>query len=94
LDDSPKFKTGLSPTPYENASSDNQRLLHFLVRGLLAAGVAKLLGFHALGVFLLVLRRRVVAVFAFPALQGNDLAHRSSPFNVEKHYLEKLKATR
>jgi hypothetical protein len=42
---------------------------------LLPAGVAKLLGFQPLGMLLLVLRGRVVAVLTVPALQCNDLAH-------------------
>jgi hypothetical protein len=69
LDDSPKIKTGLSPT------LRNEKLLHFLVRRLFAARVAKLLRFHPLGVLLLVLRRRIVAVFAIAALQRNDFTH-------------------
>jgi hypothetical protein len=43
--------------------------------GLLPAGVAKLLGFHPLGMLLLVLRSGVIAVLTVPALQCNDLAH-------------------
>jgi len=74
LDDSPKIKTGLSPTPAK-------KLFHFLVRRLLAARVAKLLSFHPLGVLLLVFCRRVVAVLAIPALQRNDFAHRLIPFS-------------
>jgi hypothetical protein len=42
---------------------------------LLPAGVAKLLGFHPLGMLFLVFRRGVVAVLTVPALQCNDLAH-------------------
>jgi hypothetical protein len=42
---------------------------------LLAAGVAKLLGFQPLGMLLFVLRRGVVAVLTVPALQSNDFAH-------------------
>jgi hypothetical protein len=45
------------------------------VPGVLAARIAKLPGLHALGVLLLVLRRRVVAVFAIAALQRNDFSH-------------------
>ena len=56
-------------------------LLHFLMRCLLPAGVAKLLGFHPLGMFSLVLGRRVIAVLTISALQFNDLAHVvSKPF--------------
>jgi hypothetical protein len=80
LDDSPKIKIGLSPTPVKRPCQ-TERLLHFLVRRLLAARVAELLRFHPLGVFLLVLRRCVVAVLAIPALQRNDFAHRLIPFS-------------
>jgi hypothetical protein len=45
------------------------------VPGVLAARIAKLPSFDALGVLLLVLRRRVVAVFAIAALQRNDFSH-------------------
>ena len=72
MDDSPKFKTGLSPSPA------NANLLDFLVRRLPAAGVAKFLRFQPLAVLLLVFRRRVVAVLALTALQRNRLAHRFS----------------
>jgi hypothetical protein len=41
----------------------------------LAAGVAKLRELEAAGGRLLVLRRRVVPVFALGALQCNDFAH-------------------
>jgi len=40
-----------------------------------AARIAKLPGLHAFGVLLLVLGRRVVAVFAISALQRDDLSH-------------------
>ncbi len=75
MDDSPKMKIGLSPTPAKT------ELLHFLVRRLLAARIAKLLCFHPLGMLLLVLRRCVVAVLATPALQRNDFAHNLIPFS-------------
>jgi hypothetical protein len=70
LDDSPKTKTALPTTA----------LFHFLVRGVLAARIAKLFRLHALGVLLLILRRRVVAVFAIAALQRDDLSHALIPF--------------
>jgi hypothetical protein len=54
------------------------------VRRLLPARIAKLLRFHPLGVLLLVLRRRVIAVFAIPALQRNDFSHFSKPFPFPK----------
>jgi hypothetical protein len=68
LDDSPKTKTLAPPKHF-------RELLHFLVGRLLAAGVAKLLGFQPLGMLLLILCRRVVAVLTIPALQCNNLAH-------------------
>jgi hypothetical protein len=68
LDDSPKFKTGLSPPL-------RKKLFHFLVRRLLAASVAKLFCFQPLAVFLLVFRRRVIAVLAIAALQRNGFTH-------------------
>jgi hypothetical protein len=46
---------------------------------MLAATVAKLLRFEALGMLLLVLRRCVVAIFAIAALQRNNFPHRCSP---------------
>jgi hypothetical protein len=48
--------------------------------GVLAARIAKLPGLHTLGVFLLVLRRRVVAVFTIATLQRNDFSHDFSLF--------------
>jgi hypothetical protein len=68
LDDSPKNKPVL-PTKREKT------LLHFFVRSLLAARIAKLPRLQAFRVFLLVLGRRVVAVFTIPALQRNDFPH-------------------
>jgi hypothetical protein len=45
--------------------------------------------------FLLVLRRCVVAVFAIPALQRNDLAHNLIPFSCcVRLAAEKTKPTR
>jgi hypothetical protein len=46
---------------------------------MLAAAIAKLLCLEALGMLLLVLRRRVVAIFAIAALQSNNFPHRCSP---------------
>jgi hypothetical protein len=69
LDDSPKFNSGPPCQP------SKQKLFHFLVRRLLAARIAKLLRFQTLRVLLFVLRRGVVAVLAFAALQCNGLAH-------------------
>ena len=52
-----------------------EKLLHFLVRGLFTARIAKLPGLQAFGVFLLVFGRCVVAVLTVPALQRNDFPH-------------------
>jgi hypothetical protein len=71
LDDSPKKPQTAPP----DACSKNGKLLNFFVPGVLAARIAKLPGLHTLGVLLLVLRRRVVAVFAIAALQRNDFSH-------------------
>jgi hypothetical protein len=54
------------------------------MRRLFAAGIAKLLGFQPFRVLLFIFRRCVVAVFAIPALQRNDLAHYSEPFQCQK----------
>ena len=54
--------------------------LRLFVRRVLPARTAELLGFHAIGVLLLVLRRGVVAILALTTLQGNDFAHFSNPF--------------
>src|SRR6266436_462134 len=64
------------PSPCENDPCENVKLLHFLVCRLFAARIAELLRLQPLGVLLLVFRRCVVAVFAIPALQRNDFAHR------------------
>jgi hypothetical protein len=45
------------------------------VRGLLAAGIAKLPGFQPLGMFLLVFCRCVVTVLTVPALQRDNFPH-------------------
>jgi hypothetical protein len=57
-----------------------RKLLNFFVPGVLAARIAKLPGLDAFGVLLLVLGRRVVAVFAIAALQRNDFSHDLIPF--------------
>jgi hypothetical protein len=68
-----------TPLKTQNRSTQNllqkRDLLNFLVPGVLAARIAKLPGLHTFRVFLLVLRRRVVAVFAIAALQRNDFSH-------------------
>jgi len=55
-------------------------LLHFLMRSVLTAGIAKLLGLQTIRMLLLVFCRRVVAVLTVPALQRNDFPHHPSPF--------------
>jgi hypothetical protein len=70
LDDSPKTKTA-PPT---------RALLHFLVAGVLSARIAKLLRLYTVGMLLLVLRGRVVAVFAIAALQSDDFSHDLNSF--------------
>ena len=54
--------------------------LDFLMSGLLAAGVAKLLGLQPLGVLLLVLGGGVITILAVTTLQRNDFPHFSNPF--------------
>jgi hypothetical protein len=54
--------------------------LHFFVSGLLAAGVAKLLGLQPLGMLLLVFRCGVIAILAVTTLQRNNFPHFSNPF--------------
>jgi hypothetical protein len=58
------------------------------VRRLLSARVAKLLRFHPLGMLLFVLRCRVIAVFAIPALQRDDFSHFSKPFQLRKSVVD------
>src|SRR5437762_9215358 len=70
-----RWTTPLNSIPVCPANPPKQKLFHFLVRRLLAARIAKLLSFQTLRMFLLVLRRGVVAVLAFAALQCNGLAH-------------------
>jgi hypothetical protein len=50
------------------------------VSGLLAAGIAKLLGLQPLGMLLLILRGGVIAILAVTTLQRNDFPHFSNPF--------------
>jgi len=57
-----------------------KKLLHFLVRSLLATRIAKLLRFQSFGVFLFVFCRCVVAVLTVPALQRNNFPHVGIPF--------------
>jgi len=49
--------------------------------GVLAARPAKLLGLHAFGVLLFVLRCCVVAIFAIATLQRNNFPHDLIPFS-------------
>jgi hypothetical protein len=90
LDDSPKKPKTAPP----DAGSKNGKLLHFLVPGVLAARIAKLPGLHAFGVFLLVLGRRVVAVFAIAALQRDDFSHDLIPFFAQPSICEGKSVTR
>jgi hypothetical protein len=50
------------------------------MRSVLAARIAELLRFDALGMLLLILRRCVVAIFAIAALQRDDFSHDLIPF--------------
>jgi hypothetical protein len=61
----------------------NKNLLHFLVRRVLAARVAKLLRLQPVGVLLLVLRGGVIPVLALTTLQGNDFPHFLNSFSLE-----------
>jgi hypothetical protein len=48
------------------------------MRRLFPAGIAELLRFHPFRMLFLVLGRGVIAIFAIPALQRNDVAHKLS----------------
>jgi hypothetical protein len=73
-------KNGSIPIPCD------ANLLHFLVRRLLAARIAKLLRFQAFRMLLFVLRRCVVAVFAIAALQRDDFSHDSESLQFRKNF--------
>jgi hypothetical protein len=97
LDDSPLPWTAKQPKGFASLPLLHQpnffalrqpKLLHFLVRRLLTAGIAKLLGLHSLCVLLFVFRRGVVAVFAITALQRDDLAHDLFPFLLPPFFLQ------
>jgi hypothetical protein len=66
-------------------------LLHFLVTRMFAARIAELLRLYPLGMLLLILRSRVVAVLAIPALQCDDFSHDLIPFYIFKLRLAGLK---
>jgi hypothetical protein len=69
--------------------------LHFFMRRLLPAGIAKLLGFHPFGMLFLVLGCGVIAIFAIPALQRNDVAHKLiSFFILRPRFLSRPKGRR
>src|SRR4029077_14352657 len=74
-----------TPLKTQNRSArcllQNGMLLNFLVPRVLAARIAELPGLYAFGMLLLVLSRRVVAVFAIAALQRNDFSHGSVSFS-------------
>jgi hypothetical protein len=93
LDDSPKTKTSLLPftspqDPWAEIlrASDALRMttligsLHFFVSSLLAAGIAKFLGFQPLGMLLLILCGGVIPILAVTTLQRNNFPHFSNPF--------------
>ena len=68
--------TFLSGLPFASLKLGNKTpLLHFLVTGVLAARVAKLLRLQPVGMFFPILGRRVIPVFAIVALQRNNFAH-------------------
>jgi hypothetical protein len=90
LDDSPKKPKTAPP----DACSKNGKLLNFFVPGVLAARIAKLPCLHAFGVLLLVLGRRVVAVFAIAALQRNDFSHDLIPSLTQPSICEGKNVTR
>jgi hypothetical protein len=56
-------------------------LLHFLVRRLLAAGVAKFLGLQSVGVLLFIFCGGVIPVLAISTLQSNDFPHFLNSFS-------------
>src|SRR5271168_3621903 len=72
-----RWTTPLKPKP--SLQQSVPKLLHFLVAGMFAARIAKLLRLHAFGVLLLLLRC-VVAVLAIRALQRDDFSHDLIPF--------------
>jgi hypothetical protein len=90
LDDSPKKPKTAPP----DACSKNGKLLNFLVPGVLAARIAKLPCLHPFGVFLLILGRRVVAIFAIAALQRNDFSHDLNPSLTQPSTCEGKNVTR
>src|SRR5882724_7755394 len=73
-----RWTTPLKTNPALVTSPRNkQKLFHFLMRSVLAARIAKLLGLQAIGVLLFVFCRCVIAVFTIAALQRNDFPHES-----------------
>jgi hypothetical protein len=90
LDDSPKKPKTAPP----DACSKSGKLLNFFVPGVLAARIAKLPSLDAFGVLLLVLGRRVVAVFAIAALQRNDFSHDLIPSLAQPSACEGKSVTR
>jgi hypothetical protein len=53
-------------------------LLHLTVPGVLPARIAELFGLHPVGMLLLILRRRIIPIFAIVALQRDDFSHGQS----------------
>ena len=50
----------------------------------LPARIAKLFCLYTVGMLLLVLRGRVVAIFAIGALQRDDFSHELNPFSISR----------
>jgi hypothetical protein len=71
--------TNATDRPFAVQTGTAPQLLHFLVAGMFTARIAKLPRLHSFRVLFLVLRRRVVAVLAIPALQRNDFSHNLPP---------------
>src|SRR5258707_9033607 len=86
-----RWTTPLKTNPVLPNCQRRKKLLHFLVRGLFAARIAKLLGLQALGVLLFVFGRCIVAVFTIPALQRDNFPHVSIP--LPKTFLLKRQTT-
>src|SRR6202795_237466 len=83
-----RWTTPLKANPVLPNLQPREKLLHFLVRGLLAARVAKLLGLQTFGVLLLVFGRCIVAVLTIPALQRDNFPHVRIPFPDSFFWLE------
>ena len=71
----PRGRKLTDPAETRSSSRQPRRLARFLVGGVLAAMTTVLLVFDSTGLLLLVLRRRIVAVLAVSAFEGNDVSH-------------------